>query len=120
MSLTFTFDGTKVNLVKSGNTKELTKDVFVELLQITLSHISPNRDYTSITSINKLLKTIDLECEPDESDDEEAVPSPEPVKQPVKTVPVQPQQKSNVKAVPKKQPVRKDDPDTDEDDDDDD
>lgn len=77
MSLTFTVgEGGRVQIVKGTNHKEFSKEAFVGILQMVLATISPNRDYSSIVSINKLLKVIDLECEPDESDGEQDEDAP--------------------------------------------
>lgn len=88
--LTFRFDNGKVHLVKGDNKKELPRDSLLEVCQLILGHLVDNRDYTSVTSVNKLLRIIDLECEPDESDNE-----------------VQEESKPVAKPVPRKAPVRR-------------
>lgn len=68
--LTFCVKNGKGCVRSNGQEKELAKDFMVELFQNLLGVVSPDRDYTSVTSLRKLLRVIDLEFEPDESDDE--------------------------------------------------
>lgn len=70
--LTFCVKNGKGCVRSNGQEKELTKDFMVELFQNVLGVVSPDRDYTSVTSLRKLLRVIDLEFEPDESDDEDS------------------------------------------------
>lgn len=68
--LTFCVKNGKGCVRSNGQEKELTKDFMIEMFQNVLGVVSPDRDYTSVTSLRKLLRVIDLEFEPDESDDE--------------------------------------------------
>lgn len=75
MDLGFQVENNKVWLVRGENRKEYPRDAFLGVCQMVLSTVANGRDYTSITSVRKLLRTIDLECEPDESDDEHELPN---------------------------------------------
>lgn len=68
--LTFSVKGGKGCVSSNGQEKELSKEFMLELFQNVLGVVSPDRDYTSVTSLRKLLRVIDLEFEPDESEDE--------------------------------------------------
>jgi outer membrane biosynthesis protein TonB len=118
-SVSFTMENNTCYVVKGSFKKEVSKELFLEMLQLTLAHLSPSRDYSSVSSINKLLKIVELECEPDESDGEgEEEPEPEPVQVPEKkSQPVKQTQKQQpVKQTPKK-PVKNESSDEDSDDD---
>lgn len=69
MEISFKFTDKKVHLIRGSVSREIPKDVLVEILHIALSNLAGNRDYGNITSISKLFQTIDLECVPDDSDD---------------------------------------------------
>ena len=74
----FRVEGKKALLLRGKNKTELPRETVVEIYQLVLGRLSPNRDYNNVTSLQKLLKIIDLECEPDESDesdDEKVVPA---------------------------------------------
>lgn len=66
----FRVQGNKGYLLRGSAQKELPRDTILEIYQLVLNRLSPNRDYTSVTSVSKLLRIIDLECEPDDSSDE--------------------------------------------------
>jgi hypothetical protein len=68
--LGFRVQGSKAYVIRNGNEKEIPRDSILEIYQLVLGNIAPNRDYSSVTSVRKLLRIIDLECEPDESDGE--------------------------------------------------
>ena len=70
MSINFSIVGNKPTLQVGAHHKELSKEAMLEVLQLVLSHVAGNRDYTNIVSVSKLLKIIELECEPDDSDGE--------------------------------------------------
>ena len=88
--LGFRLQGSKAYLVRAGNEREIPRESLLEIYQLVLGHISPVRDYSNVTSIRKLLRIIDLECEPDESEEsddesekaddesEEVIPAPKP------------------------------------------
>jgi hypothetical protein len=116
-SLSFTMENNTTFIVKGNYKKEVTKDLFLEMLQLTLAHVSPSRDYSSVSSINKLLKIVELECEPDESDSEEVEPEPVVVEKTVKQQQVKQQVKQPAKQTGK-QPIKKDESSEDESDDD--
>ena len=85
MSLTLSLTNGKAQLGLNGVSRDIPKSVLVEVYQILLSQVCPDRDYTSVTSCTKLLKIFNLEFEPDESDDDAsgeatkaAEPEPEP------------------------------------------
>ena len=83
-SLKLTSRGQKAYLnIGDKHEMEISKDVMLEICQTILGNIQ-ERDYTSISSIRKLLTIIKLECEPDESEDEvleqKQVKKPLPVK----------------------------------------
>ena len=67
----FRVQGSKAYVIRGENEKEIPRDAVLEIYQLVLGHISPNRDYSSVTSVRKLLRIVDLECEPDESEDED-------------------------------------------------
>jgi hypothetical protein len=80
--LTFRTQGSTVKLVCGGNEKTLEKDVLLEVCQTILSR--GKRDYSEVTSVKKLLRLIELECEPDESgEDSENEAEPVVAKKPV-------------------------------------
>lgn len=114
--LTFRFENGKVQLVRGDNKKELPRDSLLEVCQLVLGHLADNRDYSAVTSVRKLLRIIDLECEPDESDEEKEVeeekPAPKPVAKPV------PRKTPARRPAPAKKPAVKEE-DSDEDDSDD-
>ena len=68
--LGFRVQGSKAYVIRNGNEKEIPRDSILEIYQLVLGNIAPHRDYSSVTSVRKLLRIIDLECEPDESDGE--------------------------------------------------
>jgi len=74
--LSFKLETNTVYLINGANQKELPRQALLEVYQLVLTHLSPNRDYTSVTSLSKLKRIIDLECEPDESDDEKPQQQP--------------------------------------------
>ena len=125
----FRVEGKKALLLRGKNKTELPRNVAIEVYRLVVGCLSSNRDYSNVTSSQKLLKIIDLECEPDESDDEtstkKVVPAKKnnalakggkktPVKTPIKKGPA-------VRKPPVKQESEdEDDEDDDEDDDDED
>jgi hypothetical protein len=74
--LTLRLQGNKTFIVNNGNTKEIPKESMIELYQMLLSQLSPKRDYSSVSSLTKLFRIIQLECEPDDSDGSEEEPTP--------------------------------------------
>ncbi len=76
-SIEFKLEDKKTFLIRNEQTKEISRDLLLEICQLLLSHLTSTRDYSNVTSIHKLLRIIDLECEPDESDTEPNV-EPEP------------------------------------------
>ncbi len=66
----------KTFLIRGSNKKEIPRDTILEIYQLLVGQIAQNRDYSSVTSVRKLLRIIDLECEPDDSDDEAEEPAP--------------------------------------------
>ena len=91
----FSMENNKAFVHCAGQRKELPRESLLEIYQLTLGHLVPNRDYSSVTSVRKLRRIVEMECEPDESDDE-SEPEPEPEPEPKKT-PVRPR-KAPVKA----------------------
>lgn len=67
----------------NGVTRKMPKNVLVEIYQILLTQVCPERDYTGVTSCHKLLKILDLEFEPDDSGSEGSEGEPPPVSPPV-------------------------------------
>jgi pyruvate/2-oxoglutarate dehydrogenase complex dihydrolipoamide acyltransferase (E2) component len=88
-------------LVRGSTRKEIEREVLIELYQAVLGRLAQNRDYTSITSISKLLKVIDLECAADDSDSEESAPAPAPTPAPAAV------NKKKVEPEPEPEPVSK-------------
>nr|QBK87487.1 MAG: hypothetical protein LCMAC201_03970 [Marseillevirus LCMAC201] len=81
IDLGFQIQEGKAFLIRHTNKKEIPRDALLEIYQLILGHLAPNRDYSSVTSVRKLLRIIDLECEPDDSDsesEEAAKPSSKP------------------------------------------
>lgn len=76
MDISFKLTDKGAFLVRGSTTKELPRDALVEIFHTVLTHLAPNRDYGNITSLSKLVRTIDLECAPDDSDDEKPVEKP--------------------------------------------
>ncbi len=66
----FRVQGTKAYVICNGKEKQVPRESILEICQLVIGHIAPNRDYTSVTSVGKLMRIIDLECEPDDSDNE--------------------------------------------------
>lgn len=99
-SLNFMLENGDVYVSKGQGKKKISKDAMLEICYLLLGHIAEPRDYTSVTSVKKLLHIIDVECQPDESDAEDEKEAP--VKPSTKTVPV-PAAKKAV-AAPKKAP----------------
>jgi len=86
--LAFRLTGTKAVLIRNGKELVVSRDLILEIYQSVLGHVNPQRDYSNITSTKKLLRVLDLEFDPDDSDDEHEQTS-EPLKTvvvPVKTV----------------------------------
>lgn len=86
MSLNFSIVGNKPTLQVGQHHKELTKEAMLEVLQLVLSHVAGTRDYTNVVSVGKLLKIIELECEPDDSDSESEPKKPASTQHPVPVV----------------------------------
>jgi len=106
MDITFKLTDKQALLIRGNISKEIPRDAIVEILHTALTHICPNRDYGNITSVSKLFKTIDLECAPDDSDNEAAEAPKEVPKEEQKTVKKEPV-KSAAKEEPKtKEPVK--------------
>ena len=102
--LGFRVEGNKAFVIRGDNEKEISRDTVIQVYQLLLSSISPNRDYTTITSTKKLLKTIDLECEPDDSDDES-----DPVVEAEKTAPVKTKKRGKSAKAKAVEPAPRDD-----------
>lgn len=95
----FRVEGSKAYVLRSGHEKEIPRETVLEIYQLVLGHLAPNRDYSAVTSIRKLVRIIDLECEPDESEDEsdsESEEEPKPIKK-----------KHTIRPAKKTQPKRK-------------
>ena len=77
-SLSFTVKENTIELVSSvlGNEskREIQKELLVSVLQTVLSEISPQRDYSSVSSMRKLFRVLDIEMSPDDSDDDDEPP----------------------------------------------
>lgn len=99
----FGIENNKAYVSCAGAKKELPRESLLEIYQLVLGHLAPNRDYSSVTSVRKLLRIITLECEPDESDDEsDAEPEPEP--EPKKPVRARKAPAKGAKKPPAKEP----------------
>ena len=48
--LGFRVEGNKAFVIRGDNEKEISRDTVIQVYQLLLSSISPNRDYTTITS----------------------------------------------------------------------
>lgn len=121
--------GSKAFLVRGDNRKEIPRDAVLEVYQLLLGCIA-SRDYTSVTSLRKLLLIIDLECQPDDSDNEteEAEtdspdePEPEPAPKPTRAKPASKRpgrvaRKTPAKPVPPESSSEEESSDSDSDDD---
>ena len=53
--LGFRVQGNKAYVIRGDNEKEIPRDSILEIYQLVLNHLSPNRDYSSVTSVRKLL-----------------------------------------------------------------
>lgn len=60
-------------IIRNGIEKNIPKEILLEIYQMVLGHLSPNRDYSNISSNRKLLRIIDIEFEPDDSEEEKEV-----------------------------------------------
>jgi len=69
-SLSFNVQDNNVFVESGGGKKEISKEVLLEICHLLLGNIAEPRDYTSITSVKKLLRVINVECQPDDSEDE--------------------------------------------------
>ena len=76
MDIGFQVQGQQAFVLRGDTRKEIPRDTVLEIYQLVLGNIAPNRDYSSVTSLKKLARIVDLECEPDESDDEESEAAP--------------------------------------------
>lgn len=61
----------KVELRYNGNQTTVHKETLVSFVLSVLEQVNPSRDYTSVTSVQKLLRILDIEMIPDDSDVEE-------------------------------------------------
>ena len=103
MTLTFNFKNDKAYIVRYDQEKEIPRDLLLEVYQLLLGQLCPNRDYSNVTSIKKLLKIIDLEFEPDDSDDEPvASEEVKVIEEPVTSEEVEVIEESEVEEVVKK------------------
>jgi len=71
MELKLVYNNNKCNVVYNDTTKTVDKNVFFTTIFSVLEKVSPDRDYTSISSLKKLFKVLEIEMSPDESDDED-------------------------------------------------
>ena len=109
MSLTINLVGGKPVLQVGNNKKELSKEAVLEMLQLMLSHVAGNRDYTNVVSVTKLVKIIELECEPDESDGETEEAESKPETTAVSQKEEEPAAKRPASRAPRRPVAKKDD-----------
>jgi hypothetical protein len=82
MKIELEYTQAKVNLHYNGHNTVLNKDSFVSFILSVLEQVNPTRDYTNITSVQKLLRVLDIEMVPDDSDTEEVEQHKPPPTQP--------------------------------------
>jgi len=85
-SFSFKIEGESVYLVCGDNKKTISKEIMLETCYLLLGNIAEQRDYSSVTSLSKLLRIINIECEPDTSDDEKETPTKPPATATVATI----------------------------------